>query len=259
MSSLTSPWKFSGVLESVSLIFSPWPGKPWHMVKLSFQTLLSPLFTLFQMCCALSFTYSFSQYLLKTYYASDGSPENRMVSETDVLLDFLLTTVWSFPDWLHAVPSIHDPRPSYYSTARPPARQSPTDSQDPAHSSSSATFPNNLGMTSKVLSSKLGNHNGHQLSATSFPSSKLYFYPATALVGGHHLAHGTTQILKYLKSVLYVFLPYPPPTLPTALTPTNTCKCACEHPKGKNLYLTRRVTYIIQVLPNRSSMQLLIY
>ena len=130
---LTSPWKFSGVLESVSLIFSPWPGKPWHMVKLSLQTLLSPLFTLFQMCCALSFMYSFSQYLLKTYYASDGSPENRMVSETDVLLDFLLPTVWSFPDWLHSVPSIHDPQPSYNSTACSPARQNPTDSQDPAH------------------------------------------------------------------------------------------------------------------------------
>lgn len=67
-------------------------------------------------------------------------------------------------------------------------------------------------------------------------SSKLYFYPAIALVGGHHPARGTTQILKCLKSVLHVFLPYPPPTLPTALTPTNTCKCACELPKGKNLF-----------------------
>ena len=67
-------------------------------------------------------------------------------------------------------------------------------------------------------------------------SSKLYFYPAVALVGGHHPARGTTQILKYLKSVLHVFLPYPPPTLPTALTPTNTSKYACEFPKRKSLF-----------------------
>lgn len=97
-------------------------------------------------------------------------------------------------------------------------------------------LPQHPGMTFKVLSSQLGNHSGHQLSATISQSSKLYFYPAIALVGGHHPARGTTQILKCLKSVLRVFLPYPPPTLPTALTPTNTRKCACELPKGKNLF-----------------------
>lgn len=143
--------------------------------------------------------------------------------QTDSML-FPLFIILSLPT------TPHTPSKAYWFT-----RSSP-------HFSSSATFPNNLGMTFKVLSSQLGNHNGRQLSATSFPSSKLHFYPTTALVRSHHPAHGTTQILKYLKSLLYVFLPYPPPTLPTALTPTNTCKCACEHPEGKNLYLSRRVT-----------------
>ena len=220
ISSLISPWI---VLWSARVCVFDFFPMTWEALTHGQTSSPNPALTtvtLFQMHCALSFTYSFNQCLLKTHYAPDGSPENRMVSKTDEPLDFLLPAVWSFPDSLHAVPSIHKGQVTGSSP----------------HSSSSATFPSTLGWHSRHWAASWAIIMDTNCQPPVSQSSKLYFYPAIALVRGHHPARGTTQMLKCSKSVLHVFLPYPPPTLPTALTPTNTCKYACELPKGKNLF-----------------------
>ena len=212
------PEEFSGVLESVSLIFSPWPGKPWHMVRLPLQTLLSPLLP-FSKCTALfhSRIHSISVYWKRTM--------RQMVAlRTEWLARQMRPLTSCCPQSglfqsLHAVPSIHKGQVTGSSP----------------HSSSSATFPSTLGWHSRHWAASWAIIMDTNCQPPVSQSSKLYFYPAIALVRGHP-ARGTTQMLKYSKSVLHVFLPYPPPTLPTALTPTNTCKYACELPKGKNLF-----------------------
>lgn len=82
--------------EACVFDFSHDLGNPGTWPKLPLQTLLLLLFIILQMSCALSFMYLFSQCLLKTYYVSEGSTEDIMVSKIDAILDFTLPTVWSF-------------------------------------------------------------------------------------------------------------------------------------------------------------------
>lgn len=112
-------------------------------------------------------------------------------------------------------------------------------------------------MTFKVLSSQLGNHNGHQLSATSFPELQALFLPCRSPSRRSSPCpwdHTNIKVFKVCSPCLL------------ALSSTYSPHCTDTH-KHKQIclwvsqtqesFLSRTVAYIIQVLPNRSSIQLL--
>lgn len=127
MSPLPPPETFPGVLDlenPKSLDFSQDLGSPGPWPRLALQTLLPPHFINLQMCWALSLIYVFSQYLWKTYYASDGSPWGHDGEQGGCLP--WLHGACSLVIFLTPCSSLYSESPPFLS-AHPSARQTPVD------------------------------------------------------------------------------------------------------------------------------------